>query len=225
MDKISITDLFRHFSTLAKRSGTNNETFDTMVTIPLLDDAVSLEEVDLVLRNLSNSSSRGNYPIPTDVLKLFRTNLLTLSPLTATCDYVYQTGYIPPEWTVGTLIPVLKSGKDATAANCRPIEVLPLAARVISAVIARRLELWAGLHDDQAGFRPGRSTTDQLLIVQALADKFVASSKPLYAAFLDFSDAFITVNHAKLWRILLEREHLARFFNICKIRTKVQPQQ
>lgn len=58
--------------------------------------------------------------------------------------------------------PVLKPEKSSSAENYPPIEVLPLPARITSAVVAKRMELWEDLHDDQAGFRSGRCTTDQL---------------------------------------------------------------
>lgn len=87
----------------------------------------------------------------------------------------------------------------------RPIEVAPIASRLVSAVLARRLNLWANLNDDQAGFRPGRCTADQNLVLHILSEITAYPQRLLYVAFLDFPNAFSTVNHEKLFELLLKK--------------------
>ncbi|KAK6728534.1 hypothetical protein RB195_005896 [Necator americanus] len=44
--------------------------------------------------------------------------------------------------------------------------------------------------DEQAGFRPGRSTIDQVFIVRRVIEIWQRYSKPMQLAFLDFEAAF-----------------------------------
>ena len=51
----------------------------------------------------------------------------------------------------------------------------------------------------QFGFLPGRGTTDAIYIVCELLEKFIASKKLLYLAFVDLEKAFDRVPRKVLW--------------------------
>ena len=53
--------------------------------------------------------------------------------------------------------------------------------------------------EEQAGFRPGRSTTEQIFNLRTLCDKYRQPQQNLYHVFIDFRKAFDRVWHAALW--------------------------
>ena len=55
------------------------------------------------------------------------------------------------------------------------------------------------LPDVQAGFRKGRGTRDQIANIHWIIEK-----TNIYFCFIDYANAFDSVDHNKLWKILQE---------------------
>ena len=53
--------------------------------------------------------------------------------------------------------------------------------------------------EDQAGFRAGRSTSEQIFNLRILCEKYLQHQQDLYHIFIDFKKAFDRVWHAALW--------------------------
>ena len=53
--------------------------------------------------------------------------------------------------------------------------------------------------EEQAGFRAGRSTTQQIFNLRILIEKYLQRQQDLYHVFIDFKKAFDRVWHAALW--------------------------
>ena len=53
--------------------------------------------------------------------------------------------------------------------------------------------------EEQAGFRAGRSTTEQIFNLRILCEKYLQHQQNLYHVFIDFKKAFDRVWHAALW--------------------------
>jgi sorting nexin-29 len=53
--------------------------------------------------------------------------------------------------------------------------------------------------EEQAGFRAGRSTTEQIFNLRILCEKYSQHQLDLYHVFIDFKKAFDRVWHAALW--------------------------
>ena len=56
--------------------------------------------------------------------------------------------------------------------------------------------------EEQAGFRAGRSTTEQILNLRILNEKYIARSRELHHNFIDFTKAMDRVWHEGLWALL-----------------------
>ncbi|KAK2193963.1 hypothetical protein NP493_4g09017 [Ridgeia piscesae] len=61
--------------------------------------------------------------------------------------------------------------------------------------------------EEQAGFRPERSTTEQIFNLRILCKKYLQHQQDLFHVFVDFTKAFYKVWHAALWATM-------RHFNI-----------
>ena len=60
------------------------------------------------------------------------------------------------------------------------------------------------LPDVQAGFRKGRGTKYQIASIHWISKKARQFQKNIYFCFIDYSKAFDSVDHKKLWKILQE---------------------
>ena len=74
-------------------------------------------------------------------------------------------------------------------------------SKVMLKVILNRLkpQVEKIIAEEQAGFRAGRSTTEQIFNLRILCDKYVQHQQDLYHVFIDFKKAFDKVLHAALW--------------------------
>ena len=55
------------------------------------------------------------------------------------------------------------------------------------------------IDEEQAGFRAGRSTTEQIFNLCILSENYLQHQQDLYHVFIDFKKAFDQVWHATLW--------------------------
>ena len=60
------------------------------------------------------------------------------------------------------------------------------------------------LPDVQVGFRKGRGTRDQIANIHWIIEKAREFQKNIYFCFIDYTKAFDSVDHNKLWKILKE---------------------
>ena len=99
------------------------------------------------------------------------------------------------------MIPIFKKGDKQQIKNYRPISLLPICGKLFENIIFNNLYSYLNTNNlitkNQSGFRPGDSTTNQLLylgneIHQAFEDpKFLE----VRAVFLDISKTFDKVCH------------------------------
>ena len=67
-------------------------------------------------------------------------------------------------------------------------------------IILNRLKPQAEIiAEEHAGFRAGRSTTEQIFNLRILCEKHLQHQQDLYHVFIDFKKAFDRVWHAALW--------------------------
>jgi len=58
--------------------------------------------------------------------------------------------------------------------------------------------------DEQAGFRQGRGTKDQITNLRILMHKAHEHQQPLYMCFVDFKKVFDFISHDKLWVTMMD---------------------
>ena len=73
-------------------------------------------------------------------------------------------------------------------------------------ILQARLQQYVNqeLPDVQTGFRKGRGTRDQIANICWIIEKAREFQKSIYFCFIDYSKAFHSVDHNKLWKILKE---------------------
>ena len=121
--------------------------------------------------------------------------------LTAICNKIWQTGDWPTPWTQSMVITLTKKGNLQLCQNYRTISLISHPSKVMLKVILNRLKPQAEniIAKEQAGFRAGHRTTEQIFNLRILCKKYLQHQEDLYHVFIDFKKAFDRVWHAALW--------------------------
>ena len=85
--------------------------------------------------------------------------------------------------------------------NYRTISLISHASKVMLKILLNRLKPQTEtiIAEEQAGFRPGHSTTEQIFILRILCERYLQQQRDLFHVFVDFKKAFDRVWHAALW--------------------------
>ena len=121
--------------------------------------------------------------------------------LTEICNRIWRTGEWPTPWTQSLIITLPKKGNLQLCQNYRTISLISHSRKVMLKVILNRFKPQAEeiIAEEQAGFRAGRSTTEQIFSLRILCEKYLQYQQNLYHFFIDFKKAFDRVWHAALW--------------------------
>jgi hypothetical protein len=122
---------------------------------------------------------------------------------------IIQEKRMPSAWRQAKVIAIPKPGKDPNnAASYRPISLLSVCFKMLERLILQRIspDLDKKIIVEQAGFRQGRSTCDQVLALTTFIENGFQSNLKTGTVFLDLTAAYDTVWHAglllKLARVL-----------------------
>ena len=113
---------------------------------------------------------------------------------------------MPLEWGTGQIITIHKKGSQQECSNYRGITLLPTAYKILSKIIQRRLKdaLDNKIGDYQCGFSRGKSTVDAIHTVKRIIEKAHQYQISLELLFVDFKQAFDSLNRNKIILIMEE---------------------
>ena len=96
--------------------------------------------------------------------------------------------------------PIPKKGNPEECSNYPTIALISHATKVMLKILQARLQQYMNreLPDDQAGFRKGRGTRDQIATIRWIMEKAREFQKNIYFCFIDYAKAFDSVDHNKL---------------------------
>ena len=167
------------------------------------EDAPILQaEVEEAVRSLKTGKSPGIDNIPAELWKHGGQEMI--KALTYICQRIWETKQWPQKWTQSLIIPIPKKGNSRQCQNHRTISLICHASKVLLRIILNRLKSKAEeiISEEQAGFRPRRSTTEQIFNIRLLIEKHLQHQHDLYHNFIDFKKAFDRVWHEGLWQVL-----------------------
>ena len=110
---------------------------------------------------MKKGKSAGVHSIPAELVQAGGEDVITA--LTTICDKIWQTGEWPTLWTQTLVITLPKKGNLQQCQNYRTVSLINHASKVRLKIILNRLKPHAEkiIAEEQAGFRAGRSTTEQ----------------------------------------------------------------
>ena len=155
--------------------------------------------VEIAVASLKKGKSAGVDNIPAELVQAGGETMIDV--LTEICNRIWRTGEWPTPWTQSLIITLPKKGNLQLCQNYRTISLISHSSKVMLKVILNRLKPQAEeiIAEEQAGFRAGRSTTEQIFNLRILCEKYLQHQQNLYHVFIDFKKAFDRVWHAALW--------------------------
>ena len=170
--------------------------------LDILNRTITSEEVMAAISSMSNNKAPGLDGITIEFIKgavqFYCPFLLELF------NRILSTGKYPSEWGKAILQPIYKKGNKDDPTNYRGIALLIIVSKIFTKILNNRLNEWADLlqkiDEEQAGFRRGYSTADQIFNLQSIIQKYITKKKGrCYVLFVDFATAFDSVPHSSLW--------------------------
>ncbi|XP_049306103.1 LINE-1 retrotransposable element ORF2 protein isoform X2 [Bactrocera dorsalis] len=115
------------------------------------------------------------------------------------------------DWNLSVLCPNHKKGDPTICANYRGISLLNIAYKVLSSVLCERLKPTVNklIGPYQCGFRPGKSTTDQIFTMRRRIDT--------HHLFVDFKAAFDSTKRSCLYAAMSEFGIPAKLIRLRKL--------
>ena len=120
---------------------------------------------------------------------------------------VWDTETVPDAWNEASVVPVPKKGDLTRTDNYRGIALMQVGMKIISTVVARRLQRLAETHGllthAQAGFRSREEAVGQVAALYEIARRReIEGGRRTLVMFVDFAKAYDSVPHAALLRKL-----------------------
>ena len=163
------------------------------------DNHLILWEVEAAVKSLKPGKSAGVDNIPAELLQTGGETMIDV--LLNICNKIWQTGEWPTPWTQSLVITLPKKGNLLQCQNYRTISLISHASKVMLKILLNRLTPQAETikAEEQAGFRAGRSTAEQIFSLRILCERYLQHQQDLFHVFVDFKKAFDKVWHAALW--------------------------
>ena len=167
-----------------------------------INQHISESEIISAIKKIKNNKSPGIDNILNEHIKT--TMSLFLPIYIKLFNIVFYSGIVPDSWSGGDILPIYKNkGNVNSPENYRPITLLSCLGKVFTSIINNRLSTFAEKYEticpNQAGFRKGLSTIDNLFIIQSLIEISKSYKNKLFCAFIDFKQAFDNVWRGGLW--------------------------
>ena len=139
---------------------------------------------------MKKGKSAGVDNIPAELVQAGGEDVITA--LTTICNKIWQTGEWPKPWTQSLVITLPKKGNLQQCQNYRTIRLISHPSKVMLKVVLNRLQPQTEkiITEEQAGFRAGKSTTEQIFNLRILCQKYLQHQQGLYHIFIDFKKAF-----------------------------------
>ena len=174
-----------------------------VLPFPLVTDTnnypILREEDKAAVKSLKKGKSPGIDNIPGELVQAGGDAVI--GALRKICNKIWQTGEWPIPWTQSLIITIPKKGNPhQQCKNYHTISLICHPSKVLLKVLLNRLKPQAEsiISEEQAGFRSGRSTTEQIFNLRILCERYLQHQQDLYHVFIDFKKAFDRVWHKAL---------------------------
>ena len=161
---------------------------------------VSEHELWNVFSSCKNKKSTDIDDVSMDIVK--STVGAIIKPFVHICNLSFSTGVFPKDMKIAKIIPLFKSGDDASFSNYRPVSLLPQFSKVLEKLFDVRLsdfiEKYKILSNSQYGFRKGRSTSLALIDFMEKLSSGIDNNLVTVGVFIDLKKAFDTIDHTLL---------------------------
>ena len=166
-------------------------------------ETITEEEIKNTIKKLKNNKSPGPDGFPGEFYKCFQAEMIPL--LHRVYNYALNARDPPRTWGEAVISVIHKEGKDPThCASYRPISLLCNDVKILSAIIAKRLQKIINklINPDQTGFIPGRLGINNIRRTLNVISTAQSQSHPSMLLGLDAEKAFDRVDWLFLEHVL-----------------------
>ena len=195
-----------HFSEILNREAPENPVTEEDVVMQEIAeisvDPPTTTEIKSAIQRLKNGKAAGNDLIVAELLKADVD--FTTEKVKQLLDKIWQQEKIPDRWRKGLIVKLPKKGDLKNCKNWRGITLLPVVSKVLERILIDRIKSGVDnrLRKEQAGYRPGRGTTNQVFILKNIIEQSHEWQSSLYLNFIDFEKVFDSVYRDSLWVIM-----------------------
>lgn len=163
-----------------------------------------MEEILEVINGLKNGKAAGSDGIMAEMVKCGGEALHT--KIYELIKRIWRQERMPKGWYEGIIVTIRKKGDAEKCENYRGITLLNVAYKILSTVIHNRLREYTEkiIGNYQFGFRRGRSTIGAIHCLKQIGERSYDYDMDLHLLFVDFKQAFDTLNRRKLNKIMKE---------------------
>ena len=161
---------------------------------------ISLKELEDNIKELKSGKAEGIDGITNEMIK--NTGPLARKMILEMFNNVMTGAQIPSDWKIGDIVLILKKPPRTDINNYRPITLISCVSKLLTKILAKRVSTAVGKEDiigpEQSGFRPHRSCSDNIFILNSIRE-FNKSKKLLsYLLFIDLKEAYDRVDRGIL---------------------------
>ena len=147
-------------------------------------------KVKRALGSITMNKASGGDRIPAELSQILKDDAGKV--LHSICQQIWNTQQWPQDWKRSIFIPIPKKGNAKECSNYCTNALISHASRVMLKILQARLQQYVNqeLPDDQAGFRKGRGTRDQIANIHWITEKAEEFQENIYFCFFDYAKAF-----------------------------------
>ncbi|KAF0686884.1 Uncharacterized protein FWK35_00036068, partial [Aphis craccivora] len=162
----------------------NNTTIRTNEHTNMQYSSPSRSEINAAINKLKNNKAPGENHIVAELVK--NSEEAVKNEMWKLINIIWEKQQIPEEWNTAIICPIFKKGNILETKNYRGITLLDTCYKILSSILLERLAPFAEeiVGRYQCGFRKGRSTTDQIFILNQVMEKHYEFNKDLYMVFI-----------------------------------------
>ena len=196
--RIPAGDWVGHFRSILCHASTDREEWtvdeSSLPCVEILDRKITIPEVWKSIEKIKKSKAPGPSGVSGSLIKAVKS---TISPfLSNFFNVILDSGKYPKEYTNALLFTIFKGSGDPSKPDFyRGIALLDHVGKIFTRIMKQRMTRWADVHnlidDTQGGFRQGRQTSDNALIIDTLVkEQLHQYGGRLYVALIDKRKAF-----------------------------------
>lgn len=158
----------------------------------------------MALRKLKTNKAPGNNDVSAELLQNGGDALLEV--FSDLMKKVWRQEKMTEEWRKAVICPIFKKGDASRVRNYRGIAFLEIGYKVLTCVILEHLKPYTAqiIGTYQCGFFQSRSTSDLIFVLRQIAEKYYEFDRDLYIIFVDFKQAYNSIDREALWETLTE---------------------
>uniref|UniRef100_A0A0P4VRG8 Reverse transcriptase domain-containing protein n=1 Tax=Scylla olivacea TaxID=85551 RepID=A0A0P4VRG8_SCYOL len=191
-----------YFETILNADTVNDDDVEvtTDVTIPVLDEQISVAEVQQQIKRMHPDKSCGPDGLPPGVFSLLPAQWVLA--IVTLFNNVFLFGSYPCSWIKAKVFTIFKKGDRHNPHNYRGISILNSLAKLFDMVLCERLSHWFRPLREQAGAQRGRGCIEHIVTLRLLVDTARRKKEKLFVMFVDFSKAYDLIPRNKLLTVL-----------------------